>query len=96
MPLDVFVRFEPKPGKEDQLRRELLLVLEPTRAEPGCTGIQVYESIREPITFFIHSFWVDEEAFNLHSELPHVKRFVGSASDLITHPIQAARTKRIG
>jgi len=94
--LDVFVRFEPKPGKEDQVREELTLVLEPTRAEPGCTGIQLYESIRQPVTFFIHSYWVDEEAFNIHAELPHTQRIKDVVSGLITHPIQAARTERIG
>ena len=32
MPLDIFVRFEPKPGKQGRLADELMLVPEPTRA----------------------------------------------------------------
>ena len=69
MPLHTFVRFEPAPGKENLLREELRLVLEPTRAEPGCIGIQLYEAVREPLVFYIHSEWVDEAAFDAHPKL---------------------------
>jgi len=92
MPLHIFARLEPKPGKELQLRDELTLVLEPTRAEPGCVRIHLYESARAPLIYFIHSEWVDEPAFDAHVQLPHTVRFVTQAGGLITHPLQAVRT----
>jgi hypothetical protein len=58
LPLHVFVRFEPLPGKQRQLHDELILILEPTRAEPGCIRIHLYESTRDPLAFFIHSEWI--------------------------------------
>ena len=96
MPLDVFVSFEPKPEKHRQLLDELMLVLEPTRAEPGCVRIHLYESTREPLAWYIHSEWIDEEAFEIHAELPHTKRLLDAAVDLIAHPFQAVRTRQIG
>ena len=96
MPLDIFVRLEPKPGKNRQLLDELMLVLEPTRAEPGCVRIHLYESTRPPLAYYIHSEWIDEEAFEIHAELPHTRRLIESAVDLITHPFQAVRTTQIG
>ncbi|MGA2736391.1 MAG: putative quinol monooxygenase [Bryobacteraceae bacterium] len=96
MPLYIFARFEPRPEKELQLRDELTLVLEPTRAEPGCVRIHVFESTRGPLAYFIHSEWVDEAAFDAHAELPHTRRFVGAVVDLIANPFQAVRTKRVG
>jgi quinol monooxygenase YgiN len=84
MPLFIFARLEPKPGKELQLRDELRRVLEPTRAEPGCLRIHVYESTRDPLTFFIHSDWIDEAAFDAHVEMPHTERFVNAVEKLIT------------
>src|ERR1019366_26514 len=86
----------PRPGKELQLRDELMRVLEPTRAEPGWVRIHLYESTREPLFYFIHSEWIDERAFDAHAELPHIRRFLGLVDDLITHPLQAVRTKQIG
>ncbi len=95
MPLHVFIRFEPITEKRQQLHDELILILEPTRAEPGCARIHLYESTRDPLAFFIHSEWIDEAAFDTHAQLPHMKRFLGLVGDLITHPLQAVRTKQI-
>ena len=60
MPLYIFARLEPRPGKEIQLLDELMRVVEPTRAEPGCLRIHLYESTRSPLVYFIHSEWTDE------------------------------------
>jgi len=74
----------------------LLRVVEPTRAEIGCLAIHVFESLREPSEFAIHSEWVDEAAFELHSRLPHTIRFLGAAERLLTHPVQGLRSREIG
>jgi quinol monooxygenase YgiN len=96
MPLYIFARLEPKPGKELQVRDELVRVLEPTRAEPGCVRIHLYESTRGPLTYFIHSEWIDEAAFDAHVEMPHTRRFAGAVDDLIVDPLKAVRTKQVG
>ena len=91
-----FIRFEPLPGKETAFREELLRVVEPTRAEIGCLAIRIFESLRQPFTFAIHSEWVDEAAFELHTQLPHTVRFLGAAAELLTHPVQGLRSREIG
>ena len=95
MTLHVFVRFEPLPGKEQQLRKELEVLMAPTRAEPGCLRIHLFETIRDPVVYCIHSVWVDESAFDAHRHFPHMNRFLGLVRELISHPIQAVRTKAI-
>ena len=96
MSLHVFVRFEPRSGNEQQLRDELTGILTPTRTETGCIAIQLYESTRDPFTLIIHSRWVDEAAFDAHAEMPHMKRFLGRVPKLITHSVEAVRTRPIG
>lgn len=95
MSVHCFVRFEPRPGKESALREELLSVIGPTRDEGGCLGIQVFESLREPWVFEIHSEWADEAAFELHARTPHTVRFVDAAEKLLTHFVSALRTRQI-
>lgn len=95
MPLHAFVRFEPVPGKEDLLREELTLLLQPTRAEPGCIRIHLYEALRDPLVFYIHSEWVDKAAFDAHPKLPHMTRFLDLAGELVSHPVKGLRTKQI-
>jgi len=77
-------------------REELLRVVEPSRAEAGCLAIHVFESLREPFVFAIHSEWVDEAAFELHAQLPHTVRFLGAAGKLLPHPVQGLRAREIG
>jgi quinol monooxygenase YgiN len=79
-----------------RFREELLRVNGPSREEAGCIKIEVFESLREPSTFAVHSEWVDEAAFDLHAELPHTVRFLEAAEELLTHPILGLRTQQIG
>jgi len=95
MSMHFIVRFEPVEGKEAEFREELLRVVEPSRAELGCLGMQVFESLGEPWTFAIHSEWVDEAAFERHAQLPHTARFLAAAGKLLTHPVQGLRLREI-
>jgi len=94
--LHFIVRLEPLPGKEAALRDELLRVNGPSRAEIGCLGIDVFESLRAPFVFAIHSEWTDEASLELHATLPHTVRFLAAAETLLTHPVQGLRLRHIG
>ncbi len=96
MSVHIFVRFEPISGKEQQLRDELMALMEPTRAEPGCIRIHLFEAVREPLVYCIHSEWVDEAAFNAHRDFPHMIRFLGLVRELVADPVHAVRTTQIG
>jgi len=96
MSLHFFVRFEPPAGRVAEFREELLRVIEPTRAEAGCIGIHVFESIHEPVAFAIHSTWVDEAAFEVHAHLPHTVRFTAAAEELLGRPVEGLRARQIG
>ena len=95
MAFHFIVRFHTYSGKEAEFRDELLRVVPPSRAEPGCLRIHVFESLREPAEFAIHSEWIDEAAFEQHSQMPHTVRFVEAAGKLLTHPIQGLRSREI-
>ena len=95
MSVHFIVRFEPSPGKEQEFRAELVRVVEATRAEPGCLAIRGFQSLREPLTYAIHSEWVDEAAFELHANLPHTVRFLEAAKKCLTHPVQGLRSLEI-
>ena len=95
MPVHFLVRFEPQPGKAAEFREELLRVLDPTRAEAGCLAVRIFESLREPLEFAIHSEWVNEAAFDLHARLPHTVRFLEAAANLLTHPVHGLKSREI-
>jgi quinol monooxygenase YgiN len=90
-----FATFEPLPGKEAAFRQALLRVNQPSRAEPGCIALHVFESLRQPSHFAIHSEWLDEAAFETHAQLPHTLYFLEAAEPLLKHPIQGLRARHI-
>lgn len=95
MPMHFIARFEPLAGREDGFREELRRVLEPSRMEAGCIAMKIFESVRAPVTFAIHSEWVDEAAFERHAELPHTKSFVDAAEKLLPHPVHGERLREV-
>ncbi len=96
MSFHFLVHFDPPADRVADFRAALLAVVEPARAEAGCIDIRVFESVREPRMFAIHSEWVDEAAFEIHSALPHTVRFVAAAEELLGRPVQGTRCREIG
>jgi quinol monooxygenase YgiN len=89
------VRFEPRVDCADRFREELQRVADASRLEPGCLRMEIFETIRPPISFAIHSEWVDEAAFDLHAGLPHTQQFVRAAEELLTEPALGLRMGRV-
>jgi quinol monooxygenase YgiN len=89
--LTIFGRFHAREGCEAQVAAAIAEVVPPTRAEPGCLGIEGYRDTRDPRLFFIHSLWPDEAAFDLHAGLPHTVRFLQTVQPLVDHPLDVRR-----
>lgn len=92
MELIIFARFHAREGKEDAVASELRDAVARVRKEPGCLGIEVYRSVRDPRLFFLHSRWVDEAAFDQHVARPETNRFIDRVQPLIDHPFDVTRT----
>ena len=96
MPLYIFARLEPLPEKELHLRDELERVLPPTRAEPGCLRIHLYESTRGPL-ILLHPLGVGRRS-GFRGARPDCRtpqRFAAAAGALIAQPLRAVRTHRV-
>lgn len=93
MPFHFIAHFHPLEGKKDAFRMELTRVAGPSRAEPGCLDLQVFESIHPPTSFAIHSTWTDEAAFELHATMPHTVEFLAAAEPLLSHAVKGYRLR---
>jgi quinol monooxygenase YgiN len=95
MSMYIVAQFHAKAGCENQLNQTLLGIVGPTRAEPGCLEIHLYRALRDPATFFIHSAWVDDEAFEQHATLPHMTAFLSEVPQWMDHEVRALRCSRM-
>jgi len=60
-------------GKEEELRRELLALTAPTRAEPGNLRYDLYQSAVKPNDFMRLEVWRDAAALDAHKATPHLQ-----------------------
>lgn len=60
-------------GKEAEVKRELLSLTGPTRAEPGSLRYDLYQSVARPSDFMRFEVWRNPEALELHKATPHLR-----------------------
>jgi quinol monooxygenase YgiN/quercetin dioxygenase-like cupin family protein len=60
-------------GKGGEVKRELLSLTAPTRAEPGAITYDLYQSVDRPDRFMRIEVWRDAEALEDHKATPHLK-----------------------
>jgi quinol monooxygenase YgiN len=93
--LDVFVRLHCAPGREPDVRAALSTVVTASRTEPGCRSIHAFQSVADPLLFFIHSVWDSPHAFDRHATLPHTTTFIHYVDPLLDQPREVHRTDRL-
>jgi beta-alanine degradation protein BauB len=62
-----------RPGTGAEVKRELLGLTAPTRAEPGNVAYDLYRSADRPDRFMRLEVWRDEEALEQHKTTPHLR-----------------------
>jgi len=84
-----------KPGREAELTRELLLMVEATRKEDGCAQYDLHVSAEHAGNFVFYENWTTREALDRHAASEHLKAFGAKAGELLTQPARVAIYKRI-
>ena len=72
-PLTALTFIRGRPGKGDELERELLALTAPTRAEPGALRYDLYRSKADADEFVRFEEWRDEAALEAHKRTPHLQ-----------------------
>ncbi|AEC19419.1 hypothetical protein PT7_0879 [Pusillimonas sp. T7-7] len=74
--LFIAVGLKAKAGKEDELRRDLSALVEPSRKESGNIRYDLFEDQNEPGRFVLVEEWASIETQTRHHEHgPHIQHF---------------------
>jgi quinol monooxygenase YgiN len=74
---------EALPGKADEIVRTApALILDPSAAEAGCKGYDLYRSLDNPGSFILYEVWKGFSAIQSHMGTPHFGAFIGAAGSL--------------
>jgi quinol monooxygenase YgiN len=82
--LTVVAEFYAKPGKEEELRGELLALVAPTRAENGCVQYDLHEEQGKPGHFLFYENWTSRAELDAHAKSAHLQRLFGMVSGMVT------------
>ena len=57
------------------MRKLLMTLIEPSRAEPGCVQYTLHEDEDQPGNFLFYEIWKDDAAFEFHTKAKHSIEF---------------------
>lgn len=77
------------------LKNNLIKLVENSRKEKGCLQYDLHQSIAKPGVFVLHEQWESQEILDLHNAQEYLKNFFAIAGDLISEPIEVIFTNKI-
>lgn len=77
-----------RPAMAEQLGIELLKLVTPTRAEPGCLRYEIHRSLRDPHIWMILETWRARADFDAHMQTPYVRDFLAQVPSLCVGDIE--------
>ena len=81
-----------KPGQQDLLEQGLRALVEPSRAEAGCSQYDLHRDLADPQVFYVIEHWASEEILQAHNASEHFQSFQATAGHCIEH----FQLKRLG
>jgi len=81
--LIVVAEMTARPGKEEALRKALLALIEPTRAEAACRQYNLHESTERPGQFVFYEKWTSRQKLDEHLATPHMKHLGEQLPELL-------------
>ncbi|MGE5636498.1 MAG: putative quinol monooxygenase [Nocardioidaceae bacterium] len=79
----VVAGFKARPGKEEEARRALSGVVEPTHGESGCVLYALHQGLDDPARFVLVERWSSREEADAHLASPHIAAFLERVDELL-------------
>ena len=94
-PLTVLAQMKAKPGKEAEVRRELLSLVAPSRQDEGCLNYDLHQSTENPALFVFHENWTSRAHLDRHLQKPDLKAVLARVGQMVAEPPQITLWERI-
>jgi len=91
----VLAKCKAKPGMEEELRKELMALVAPTRSESGCINYDLHQSADDKALFILYENWVSRKDLDEHLAMPYLKAFLGKADEILAQPVDIALLEMI-
>ncbi len=94
--LTVVAQIKAKPGKEAEVRRELLSLVAPSRKDAGCLNYDLHQALDNPTLFLFHENWTSKAHLDQHLQKPDLQAALARVGPMAAEPPQVTLWERIG
>lgn len=94
--LTVIAQIKAKPGKESQVRQELLSLVAPSRKDAGCLNYDLHQALDNPTLFVFLENWTSKAHLDQHLQKPDLQAVLGRVGQLVAEPPQITLWEKIG
>ncbi|MDD2318636.1 MAG: putative quinol monooxygenase [Geobacteraceae bacterium] len=84
----VLAKFKAKEGMEEKVRQEIMVCVEPTRAEAGCINYDLHQSADDKRVFMLYENWVSKKLLDEHLQMPYLKKLAAVAAEICSEPLE--------
>ena len=82
----VVAHFVTKPRSVDEVKRALVGMIDPTRAEEGCVTYELLQNADDPTDFTFVEEWASKADLDRHAESEHIRTGRELVSDHLAKP----------
>ena len=93
--LTVVAHVKAQPGKEADVRRELLSLIGPSRKDAGCINYDLHQGADNPALFLFHENWTSKAHLDRHLEKPDLQAVLARVGRMVAEPPQITLWERI-
>ncbi len=83
-------------GMEDEVKRECLALVAPSRREQGCISYDLHQSADDATAFLFYENWESMEDLERHLESPHSLRFDERTKGMLAAPEEITFWEMLG
>jgi quinol monooxygenase YgiN len=94
--LTVIAQIKARPGKEGQVRQELLSLVAPSRKDAGCVNYDLHQATDNPTLFLFHENWTSKAHLDAHLQKPDLQSVLGRVGQMVSEPPQITLWEMIG
>jgi quinol monooxygenase YgiN len=94
--LTVVAQVKAQPGREGQVRQELLSLVAPSRTDAGCLNYDLHQAVDNPTLFLFHENWTSKAHLDQHLQKPDLQAVLTRVGQLVSEPPQITLWEKIG
>src|SRR4249920_2919241 len=95
LPIHVIARHRARPETIKEVRKILLSLIKPSRAEPGCLKYELLQNADDPTDLTFVETFASEDALKVHAAAPYIAGLAPRLKDLVARPSEVSRYRSI-